>query len=79
MHPCDKAEKGGCEQICNKKGEKALCGCNDGFKVSTEDSTQCVPSKCPSSIHLSLDDKKLFPFPFSRILIIEQKKKIMSI
>ena len=27
VHPCDKPNKGGCEQICDKDGEKAVCSC----------------------------------------------------
>ena len=33
VHPCDQPGKGGCEQICNKKGDEGQCGCNEGFKL----------------------------------------------
>ena len=27
VHPCDKESKGGCEQTCEKDGEKVVCSC----------------------------------------------------
>lgn len=33
VHPCDQPDKGGCEQICNKKGDEGQCGCNEGYKL----------------------------------------------
>ena len=45
VHPCDQGANAGCEQVCNKKGDDPLCGCNDGFKVSEEDQTKCEKSK----------------------------------
>ena len=41
MHPCDKDDKAGCEQVCNKKGDEALCGCEEGYKVSEDDANKC--------------------------------------
>ena len=26
-HPCDLPTKGGCDQTCNKEGDKAVCSC----------------------------------------------------
>ena len=46
VHPCDKPTKGGCEQVCDKKGDEALCGCKEGYKVSAEDKSKCTKSKC---------------------------------
>ena len=43
VHPCDKETKGGCDQVCNKDGEKAKCGCNEGFRLVDE--TTCEKSE----------------------------------
>ena len=32
VHPCDD-NNGGCEQECEKDGDKAKCQCRDGYKV----------------------------------------------
>ena len=40
VHPCDKANNGGCSQICNKRNEKHECSCENGF-VLEEDKTNC--------------------------------------
>ena len=40
VHPCDEANNGGCNQICNKKKEKHECSCEVGF-VLTEDNRTC--------------------------------------
>ena len=45
MHPCDLKDKGGCEQVCTKKDDQAVCGCNEGFKVSTTDPKKCEKGK----------------------------------
>ena len=44
VHPCDKPNRGGCEQICKKKGDGAVCQCKAGFILS-EDGKQCDPGK----------------------------------
>ena len=45
VHPCDKADKGGCEQTCEKKGEEDLvCTCGEGFKLNA-DGKKCDKSK----------------------------------
>ena len=44
VHPCDSAEKGGCEHVCNKDGDQSVCSCNDGYKLK-EDQHSCVKSK----------------------------------
>ena len=44
VHPCDKEEKGGCSQICEKKGKEAACACKDGFFLA-EDTKTCKESK----------------------------------
>ncbi len=40
VHPCDKANNGGCSQICNKKMEKHECSCEAGFALG-EDKRTC--------------------------------------
>ena len=40
VHPCDEANNGGCNQICNKKNEKHECSCETGF-VLAEDKKTC--------------------------------------
>ena len=40
VHPCDKANNGGCSQICNKRMEKHECSCEAGF-VLKEDKMTC--------------------------------------
>ena len=42
IHPCDTPKKGGCEQVCVKKGDDAECKCNTGFLL-TEDGKKCEP------------------------------------
>merc|ERR1711887_480182 len=32
-HPCDKKSKGGCSQICQKRGRGRVCQCKRGFKL----------------------------------------------
>ena len=39
VHPCDKANNGGCSQICNKRNEKHECSCEPGFVL--ENNTTC--------------------------------------
>ena len=43
VHPCDQENKGGCEQLCTKKDDQAVCGCNEGYRVATD------PKKCEKS------------------------------
>ena len=45
VHPCDKETKGGCSQICNKKGDEAQCACNDGYELDAQDGQTCNKSK----------------------------------
>ena len=33
VHPCDKPSNGGCEHVCNKKGDSVVCSCNEGYKL----------------------------------------------
>ena len=41
VHPCDKATKGGCDQVCEKDGAKAVCKCDkEGFQLE-EDNQSC--------------------------------------
>ncbi len=39
VHPCDKASKGGCSQLCNKRKEKYECACKDGFLLGDDKRT----------------------------------------
>ena len=39
VHPCDKPSKGGCDHTCTKEGEKAVCSCNNGFKLADDGQT----------------------------------------
>ena len=40
VHPCDTKNKGGCDHICNKKGEGVECSCKAGFQLE-EDGESC--------------------------------------
>ncbi len=40
VHPCDKVNKGGCSQICNKRKDLHVCSCKAGF-VLAKDKTTC--------------------------------------
>ena len=44
VHPCDKEEKGGCSDICERKGDEAVCKCEENFKL-TDDGKTCEESK----------------------------------
>ena len=39
MHPCDKGNNGGCDQVCNKNGNSSSCSCNDGYKLAVDEVT----------------------------------------
>ena len=41
VHPCDKETKGGCDQICNKDGDDAVCACNEPDYKLAEDGKSC--------------------------------------
>ena len=53
VHPCDYPpnENGGCDQTCNKQGDKAVCSCNV-TSVLAQDGKKCDPSE---SIFSSLE------------------------
>ena len=40
MHPCDRDNQGGCDQICLKDGKMAKCTCREGYELS-EDGITC--------------------------------------
>jgi hypothetical protein len=43
VHPCDRKEKGGCQQACVKDGNKFECKCkHPEFKLA-EDGKNCIP------------------------------------
>lgn len=44
VHPCERADKGGCSQTCEKDGDDAKCGCLDGYALG-EDGKECEKSK----------------------------------
>ena len=45
VHPCDKPNKGGCDQTCKKDGETAVCECRaPEFKIGL-DGKSCEPGK----------------------------------
>ena len=57
VHPCDKRSKGGCSQICNRNGDKALCSCKPGYKLAKDgvtcDKGELISYNCLCShIHL---------------------------
>lgn len=33
VHPCDRPDNAGCEQVCNKEGDNGVCACNEGYKL----------------------------------------------
>ena len=39
VHPCDKPNKGGCGQICNKRKEWHVCSCKTGFVLGRDNKT----------------------------------------
>ena len=65
IHPCDKKNKGGCSQICNKvaiseeaeeeeeeKGKPYNCSCKSGFELA-EDGISCTQGIYLSDILVS--------------------------
>ena len=44
VHPCDKEDKGECEETCEKKGETFICSCPPGSKLNA-DGKKCDKSK----------------------------------
>ena len=44
VHPCDQPHRGGCKQICNKKGKRYSCSCDADFKLEPDDRS-CAKSK----------------------------------
>ena len=51
VHPCDKANKGGCSQICYKMNETYECSCEPGFILRKDKAT------CQKGWLLSLTDE----------------------
>ena len=41
IHPCDESDRGGCDHVCNKDRDDAVCSCNRGYKVSNRDPKKC--------------------------------------
>ena len=48
IHPCDTENKAGCEHICQKKNEKAVCKCKPGYTLK-EDGKSCRKGGCRKS------------------------------
>ena len=44
VHPCETKTKGGCAQICEKKGDEAKCKCQKEFKLGV-DNKSCITGK----------------------------------
>ena len=44
VHPCDKANNGGCSQLCKKRKEWHVCSCKAGF-VLVKDNRTCKRGK----------------------------------
>lgn len=36
VHPCDKADKGGCNQVCIKRKAWHVCSCKSGFMLGND-------------------------------------------
>ena len=41
VHLCDQGNNGGCEHVCNKKGDEVLCACNKEYKLA-ENNSSCI-------------------------------------
>ena len=52
VHPCDKENKGGCSQICMKRGQWHACLCKAGF-VLTKDNKTCIKGERHINYHVS--------------------------
>ena len=50
VHPCDRASNGGCSQVCEKDGDNAKCGCDDGYEL-LDDKVTCKKSKSRAFIY----------------------------
>ena len=53
VHPCDRENNGGCDQICIKAKKKSKCGCREGFHLLPDQLT-CDKSKYFGSFPLPL-------------------------
>ena len=59
VHPCDKKDQAGCEHQCNKKGDEAVCSCDDGYLLA-EDGQSCKESKCPHTVDFDQYCRQIF-------------------
>merc|ERR1712203_551459 len=46
IHPCDKADKGGCDDVCTKVGNSAKCSCTKTGYTLKADGKGCEMKKC---------------------------------
>ena len=51
MHPCERADKGGCSDICEKDGDNVVCKCNNPttHKLDIAGKKKCIESKYSSN------------------------------
>ena len=61
VHPCD-VKNNGCTQKCIKKGDVALCGCKQGFKLAADNKT-CVKGMYTLCIFVSFHLFYTIPVP----------------
>jgi len=48
QHPCDQQNRGGCNQICQKDGTRAICGCKENYELDTDKRTCLRKKRCVS-------------------------------
>ena len=53
VHPCDKPNKGGCSQLCNKRKEWHVCSCKAGFLLA-EDKKTCKKGMTDTHWHVNI-------------------------
>ena len=44
VHPCDRKDNGGCNQVCDKEGDNKTCSCDEGFEL-LPDGVNCKECK----------------------------------
>lgn len=56
VHPCDRPDKGGCSDKCEKKGENKVCACTKKGEVLQKDGKKCKKRKS-NSLYLTTSMK----------------------